>query len=97
MGIVSLKFILLVHRDISLKNAPRVLNKHMRAGLESVGKRLLVAAKSRMRKDSGKEQRSLTSLVQGRNLGLRLTVYSTLVQAFVDAYGLRRGVFQHVL
>lgn len=90
--LVGTKFRLVDRKD-GLRDLPNILNRNMRGGLETVGKRLRTSAQSRMRKDTGREQRSLSILVQGRQLGLRLTVFSTLVQAFVDAYGLRRGVF----
>ena len=92
MALVSVTFRLLIRKD-GLLRLPNLLNKNMSGGLWVVGKRLVSSAKSRMRKDSGAEHKSLNVLVQGSKLGLRLTVYSEIVQAFVDAYGLRRGVF----
>lgn len=76
-----------------LNNAPMILGKHLKGSLEGIGKRLVVAGRSRMRKSSGEAQRSLTSVVTGRGLNYTLDVYSTLIQAFIDAYGLRPGTF----
>jgi hypothetical protein len=90
---VRVKFRLKAHKDTALKNAPRILQKNLSGGLLGLGKRLQTAARAKMRKDTGAEQRSLTYRVRATGLNINLYVYSTLVQAFVDAYGMRRGVF----
>lgn len=59
----------------------------------SLGKRLATSAASRMRKDTGESRRSLKIEVRGRGLDIHLLVFSTLVQAKIDAVGLRKGVF----
>lgn len=88
------KFRTIVHRDISLRKAPQVLQKHFKGGLLAVGKRLEASAARRMRKDTGASIKSLTTRVRIKSgINMELIVFSTLIQAFVDAYGLRRGVF----
>ena len=76
-----------------LYKVPRILSKHLKVGLLTVGKRLAKSAQSRMRKDTGKERDSLKIEVKGRGTQLKLTVYSTLIQAKVDARGLPVGIF----
>lgn len=76
-----------------LKDAERILARNLRGGLEGLGKRLRNSAQSRMRRDLGGERKSLTIQVRGRGLDQQLLVFSTLVRAFVDALGMRRGVF----
>lgn len=88
---LSLKFRLRYRKGNSVK-APQILAKEMKGGLEAVGKRLITSAHSRMRKDTGASRKSLKSVVTGKGLGYKLEVYSTVVQAFIDAYGLRAGV-----
>lgn len=90
---LHLKFRTLVHKDTGLKNAPKILSKHFRSTLLGIGKLLRASAIRRMRRDTGDEARSLIIRVenQGQRLPSRLTVFSTLVQAFVDAYGMKRG------
>lgn len=80
-------------KDTALKAAPKILQKNLEAGLEGLGKRLRASAKSRMRRDRGDEQKSLVVKVRVQGLNMNMMVFSTLIQAFVDAYGLRRGVF----
>lgn len=82
----------LVHKQ-GLVNVPRILSRNLRTGLLGLGKHLAKSAQSRMRRDTGAERKSLKIEVSGRSTDLGLTVYSTLVQAKVDAAGLRRGVF----
>lgn len=89
----SIKFRTAQHQAGALKDAPKILSRHLRGGLEVVGKRLQASARARMRKDVGREQDSLKVYVTGSGLNLNLRVVSTLVQAFVDAYGMKRGVF----
>lgn len=81
------------HKDTALKAAPKILQKNLSAGLEGLGKRLVSSAKTRMRRDRGDEQKSLRVKVRVQGLNMNMIVFSTLIQAFVDAYGLRRGVF----
>ena len=87
------RFRVLAHKDTALKRAPAILQKNLKGGLSAIGKRLQTSARTRMRKDTGAEQKSLTYRVAGTGLDLNVVIVSTLVQAFVDAYGLRRGVF----
>lgn len=86
-------FRLRAHKDTALKKAPSILQKNLKGGLLSLAKRLQASARTRMRKDTGEAHKSLTYRVSVKGLNMNLIVYSTLVQAFVDAYGLRRGVF----
>lgn len=87
------RFRTIIHKDKGLKQAPKILQKHLKGGLLTVGKRLQASARTRMKKDEGTSRDSLTYRVTISGLNMNLLVYSTLVQAFVDAYGLRRGVF----
>jgi hypothetical protein len=93
LGNLRLRFRLLKFKDQGLKNAPRIMSKNLKGGLSEIGKRLARSARSRMRKDVGTEQKSLKVVLQGQGLNLNVLIFSTLVQAFVDAYGLPRGVF----
>lgn len=92
-GFVPVRFRSVFHRDNGLRKAPEILRRNLTGGLEGVGKRLEASAIKRMRKDTGKSQKSLKRVVTGPGIDLKLRVYSTLIQAIVDAYGLRRGVF----
>ena len=87
----TLKFRLVSHND-NLKNAPAILANEFKKGLESIGKRLTSSAETRMRKDSGDERRSLQTVIEGKGLGINVVVYSVLLKAFIDAYGMRPGV-----
>jgi hypothetical protein len=89
----SVKFKLVAHKDTGLRAASRILAKELRGGLIAVGTQLVKSSRVRMRKDSGDTQRSLRSIIEGQGLNLSLDVSSDLVQAFVDAYGLHRGIF----
>lgn len=86
----SLKFRLEARNDL-LKEAPNILASEMRGGLQAVGHRLRTSAEVRMRRDTGAEVKSLTEIVTGRGLEYNLVVFSTLLRAFVDAYGMRPG------
>lgn len=90
MGL-PIRFRVLTFNDSGLKNAPKILADSMRGSLEGIGKRLRASAQSRMREDRGVTKKSLRIVVKGSGLGLRLEVFSVLVQAFVDAYGIDRG------
>lgn len=81
------------YRKEGLAQAPKLLSKNLRGGLETVGKRLRTSSQKRMRRDTGEAQKSLVYRVYTNDTKFTLLVFSTLVQAFVDAYGLRRGVF----
>lgn len=89
----AIGFRLLVHKDAGLRDAPRILGRNLRGGMESLGKRLKTSAQGRMRRDRGDSEKSLRIEVKAQNANVQLTVYSTLVQAFVDAYGMSRGKF----
>ena len=89
----DVKFRLIVHKQ-GLKNAPQVLAKHFSQSMKALGETLVNSARTRMRKDSGAARNNLRyKLTENPNLNINLVVYSNLIQAFVDAYGLRRGVF----
>lgn len=85
---LSVKFKQKYHHQ-GLKDAPRILHKHMRGGLTAVGKRLVTASRRYMREDTGAAKQSLRYRVSGTQLNLDVIVFSNLVQAFVDAYGLK--------
>lgn len=91
---VSVRFRLKAHKTAGLNNAPKILAKHLKGGLRGIGKRLVASSRRFMRRDTGEEQRSLIVAINGSAFEkTELEVYSTLTQAFIDAYGLRRGVF----
>lgn len=90
---LPIRFRLVAHKDTGLRNAREILIRNMRGGLEALGKRLRTSARSRMREDTERSKNSLKIEVKGLGLGLRLEVFSTLVQAFVDAFGMRAGRF----
>lgn len=90
---IRTRFKLRYKRDVVLKKAPNVISKHIRRGLEILGRRLRTSSASRMRKNTGAEARSLQIQVTGNFLDLELRVFSTLIRAYIDAYGLPRGVF----
>lgn len=91
----NLKFRVNAHRTNleGIKNAPKILSRNMRQALYGLGKRLVKSSQSRMREDTREAKRSLTISVTGSNLDLALLVFSTKVQAIIDAIGLPRGVF----
>lgn len=93
MNFVNTRFRLIARRDVSLKRAPKILEKNLRKGLEVIGKRLMMSARTRMRKDLGTSQKSLKAVVEGQGMDLKLVVFSTLVQSIIDAYGLKRGIW----
>lgn len=74
-----------------LEKAEMILSKNLRRGLEGLGKNLARSARSRMREDLGHAKKSLKIRVKGRGIDLDLFVYSTLIQAVVDARGLAPG------
>jgi hypothetical protein len=91
---VRVGFRLKAHKLAGLRNAPKILQKHLHGGLRGIGKRLVASSRRFMRRDTGEEQKSLVIEVSGSSFERsELEVYSTLTQAFIDAYGLRRGVF----
>jgi len=89
----AIGFRLIAHKDQGLKNALPILARNLRGGMEGLGKRLKASAETRMRRDRGDSQKSLRIEVKTQQANIQLTVYSTLVQAFVDAYGMGRGKF----
>lgn len=89
----ALSFRVKYHNTKGLADAPKILGRNLRGGLEGLGKRLRTSAQSRMRRDRGDEEKSLRVEVKSQGANAQLTVYSTLVQAFVDAYGMSRGKF----
>lgn len=86
----KLQFRLEARNDL-LKKAPQILATEMRGGLRAIGKRLTTSASLRMRNDSGESIRSLRTEIEGQGLGLNVVVFSTLLKAFIDAYGMRPG------
>jgi hypothetical protein len=92
----TIRFKLLTNPNTTGKNIselPKVLKRQLRGSLTTIGKRLTRSSRSRMRKDTGTAQKSLTTKIRDDgNLDMGVTVYSTLIQAFIDAYGLKRGV-----
>lgn len=90
---VSVQFRKKAFKIRGLQNAPAILSKHMRGGLTGIGRRLKASAVRYMRRDSGESHKSLRVKVDGKFETARVDVYSNLVQAIIDAYGLRRGVF----
>jgi hypothetical protein len=89
----ALSFRVLHHNTRGLDNASQILARNLRGGMEGLGKRLRTSAQSRMRRDRGDEEKSLRIEIKSQGANTQLTVYSTLVQAFVDAYGRSRGKF----
>lgn len=81
------------YRKEGLAQAPKILEKNLKSGLMAMGKRLRTSSQKRMRRDTGEAQKSLVYRVYTNDSKFTLLVFSTVVQAFVDAYGLRRGVF----
>lgn len=76
-----------------IQNAPNILARNLRGGLESLGKHLRRSARTKMRNDLGGQRKSLKILVHGKPISYSLDVYSEVVQAFIDAYGLKPGTF----
>ncbi len=71
-----------------LTQAPNIFARHLKISFQNLGKRLITSAVKRMKKDKGQSQQSLRIKVQGKGLNIRLDMYSNLVQAKVDAWGL---------
>jgi hypothetical protein len=90
---LRVQFRLVAHRDAGLKAAPRILSKELRGGLDVVSNQLIKSSRARMRRDSGETQKSVRGLITGEGMNLSLDVSSALIQAFVDAYGMHRGIF----
>jgi hypothetical protein len=91
---VNVQFRIKAHKIAGLTNAPEILRRNMVGGLKGIGKRLVTSSKRFMRRDTGESQKSLIISITGSELtNTQLEVYSQLTQAFIDAYGLRRGVF----
>lgn len=86
----TLKF-RLVSRKEGLKQLEKNLVTEMRGALGTIGKRLTASSESRMRRDTGESIKTLKTIIEGRGLNLSVIVYSTLLRAFIDAYGLRPG------
>lgn len=90
---VNVKFRQKVFRIKGLTNANAILTKATRGWLDGVSKRLKSSAVRYMRRNTGESQRSLMVSRTGTFENARVDVFSNIVQAIVDAYGLRRGVF----
>lgn len=90
--VINVKFRQKAFKIRGLKNANQILSKHMRGGLSGIGRRLKATAPRFMRKDQGTAQRSLQIKTTGTFENARVEVFSTIIQAIIDAYGLRRGV-----
>lgn len=88
---ISLRFTQ-VSRKEGLRKLEVSLPQELHTGLTSAGKRLMRASRSLMRSSSGESQKSLQAVVHGSSMTLNLRVTTTLIQAYTDAYGLRRGV-----
>lgn len=86
-------FKLLSYNDTGLKNAVHILNRNMRGSLMGLGGKLRASAHRIMREDTGAGKRNLTIEVRGGGLNLSMSMYGTLVQLFVDAYGREPGKF----
>lgn len=82
-----------LHFKDGLTKAPTIFSRNFKGGLLAVGKRLRASAISRMRKDTGEAQKNLRIRVTAAGLNMNVVVFATVIQAFIDAYGLRRGVF----
>lgn len=90
----TLKFRVLSHNTKGLRNARGTLELALRKGLRTVGRRLERSARIRMKKDTGRMHKSLRSKVSGRGFNQSLETYSELIEAAVDAYGIKpRRVF----
>lgn len=76
-----------------LQRAEFIFRNQIRAALESIGKRLRTSGIARMRKATKESARSLKIEVRTNGPVMGVTVYSTLIQAFIDAEGLRKGTF----
>lgn len=84
----------LVYNDSGLVKASEILRRNMQGTLISLGKTLRTSAQRYMREDRGKTKKSLIIRIEkGGGLDATLLVYSTLVQAFVDAFGMSAGTF----
>lgn len=58
-----------------------------------MGQKLQASSRIHMRKDTGAQQKDVSYRVTIAGLNMNLLVFSTVVQSFVDAYGLKRGTF----
>lgn len=88
----TVKFRLISREGQGLKKVPNILATELRGAMGTIGKRLKESASIRMRKDTGEEIKSLIIQVQGQGLNLSVVIYSQLIKAFTDAYGMRPGV-----
>lgn len=91
---MKVRFTLKYDTTTGLKDAPVLLIRAINGALEGLGKRLKTSALARMREDSRESKRSLKIEITGSGLDKHLSVYSNLIQAFVDAKGIApRKVF----
>lgn len=91
--IPRLRLRVLTHKTSALTNAPAILQRNLKGGLLSLGQKIQASSRTHMRKDTGAEQKDVSYRVTIAGLNMNLIVFATVVQAFVDAYGLKRGTF----
>lgn len=88
-----IKFTLKYSELKGLRTAPLILGRNLKGSLTGIGKRLIKSAQIRMREDTRASKRSLRMAITGKGGNYQLDVFSTLMQAFIDAYGLPKGTF----
>lgn len=76
-----------------LKSAPQIFTREIHNALGIIAKALRRSSVSRMREDSKESKRSLKIVFSRRGDRISVDIYSNLIQAFIDAKGLRRGIF----
>lgn len=87
----SVQFRLVKREGIGIKQVPIILAQELQSTFKGLAKRLTASAATRMNRDTGEEIRSLKSVVERKGMDISLIVYSTLLKAFIDAYGMRPG------
>lgn len=90
---MSLRVYPVITVEGNILDAERILVRHTTETLDRLGRELREDVIPRMREFRGLERKSVKFQVSGRGLNKLVEVYSTLIQAFVDEYGLPPGVF----
>jgi hypothetical protein len=79
--------------DEGLRNAERTYVAALNTTLNALGRHLQGALRGRVRRNIGTEARNIKYEVRGSGLAKTLFVFGSLVQLFIDEYGLAPGTF----
>lgn len=71
----------------------QALDNNIESAFHGSSKRMIMSARRFMRRDTGAAQRSLKPSVKVKGLSGHVLITSDLIQAYVDAYGRKKGKF----